>query len=106
MVKLMVGGLGYYRRARSLLEGAKTVMGDEKYKGKSNPFSSWQKGRLPHEPAVLEKEISGVGKYTAGELIYYWCHSGSWHQAQYVPWPTAFERQSSMETFIGSLPVY
>jgi A/G-specific adenine glycosylase len=34
MVKLMVGGLGYYRRARSLLEGANTVMGDEKYRGK------------------------------------------------------------------------
>lgn len=26
-------GLGYYRRARSLLAGAKTVMGDAKYKG-------------------------------------------------------------------------
>jgi A/G-specific adenine glycosylase len=31
--ELMIGGLGYYRRARSLLEGAKTVMGNEKYKG-------------------------------------------------------------------------
>jgi len=33
----MVGGLGYYRRARSLLEGAKTVMGDKKYKGRKSP---------------------------------------------------------------------
>jgi len=40
MVKLMIGGLGYYRRARSLLEGAKTVMGDEKYKGKPSPLLS------------------------------------------------------------------
>ena len=29
----LLGGLGYYRRAKSLLEGAKTVMGDAKYKG-------------------------------------------------------------------------
>lgn len=29
----LLGGLGYYRRAKSLLEGAKTVMGDAKYEG-------------------------------------------------------------------------
>jgi adenine-specific DNA glycosylase len=28
-------GLGYYRRARSLLKGAQTVMGDPKYNGQS-----------------------------------------------------------------------
>ncbi|WVQ82164.1 A/G-specific adenine glycosylase [Cryptococcus sp. DSM 104549] len=50
-------GLGYYRRARSLLAGAKTVMGSAKYKG-----------RLPDDPAVLEKEIDGVGRYTAGAI--------------------------------------
>jgi adenine-specific DNA glycosylase len=33
----IIGGLGYYRRAKSLLEGAKTVMGDDKYKGKMVP---------------------------------------------------------------------
>ncbi|OXG55145.1 A/G-specific adenine glycosylase [Cryptococcus neoformans] len=50
-------GLGYYRRARSLLAGAKTVMGNSKYNG-----------RLPDDPAVLEKEIDGVGRYTAGAI--------------------------------------
>lgn len=50
-------GLGYYRRARSLLAGAKTVMGNVKYKG-----------RLPDVPEVLEKEIDGIGRYTAGAI--------------------------------------
>ncbi|KAL7421720.1 hypothetical protein Q5752_003491 [Cryptotrichosporon argae] len=50
-------GLGYYRRARSLLAGAKTVMGNSKYQG-----------RLPSQPDVLEKEIDGVGRYTAGAI--------------------------------------
>ncbi|WVN88166.1 A/G-specific adenine glycosylase [Cryptococcus depauperatus CBS 7841] len=50
-------GLGYYRRARSLLEGAKTVMSNSKYHG-----------RLPSDPVVLEKEITGVGRYTAGAI--------------------------------------
>lgn len=26
-------------------------------------------GRLPDDPAVLEKEIDGVGRYTAGALL-------------------------------------
>ena len=30
-------GLGYYRRARSLLAGAKTVMGEPKYNGDCSP---------------------------------------------------------------------
>ncbi|KIR55896.1 A/G-specific adenine glycosylase [Cryptococcus gattii Ru294] len=53
-----VRGLGYYRRARSLLAGAKTVMGNSKYEG-----------RLPDDPVILEKEIDGVGRYTAGVLL-------------------------------------
>ncbi|ODO08184.1 A/G-specific adenine glycosylase [Cryptococcus amylolentus CBS 6273] len=50
-------GLGYYRRAKSLLTGAQTVMSDPKYQG-----------RLPDDPAVLEKDIAGVGRYTAGAI--------------------------------------
>nr|KIR50140.1 A/G-specific adenine glycosylase [Cryptococcus bacillisporus CA1280] len=53
-----VRGLGYYRRARSLLAGAQTVMGNLKYDG-----------RLPDDPVILEKEIDGVGRYTAGVLL-------------------------------------
>ncbi|KAK6910252.1 A/G-specific adenine glycosylase [Kwoniella mangroviensis CBS 8507] len=56
-VNAMWRGLGYYRRARSLLAGAKTVMSKSKYQG-----------RLPDDPAVLEKEIDGVGRYTAGAI--------------------------------------
>ncbi|KAJ9120701.1 hypothetical protein QFC22_002632 [Naganishia vaughanmartiniae] len=50
-------GLGYYRRARSLLAGAQKVMSDAKYQG-----------RLPDDPIVLEKEIDGIGRYTAGAI--------------------------------------
>ncbi|ORX36845.1 DNA glycosylase [Kockovaella imperatae] len=56
-VNAMWRGLGYYRRARSLLEGAKTIMSNPKYKG-----------RLPSDPIELEKGIPGVGKYTAGAI--------------------------------------
>ncbi|WVF71648.1 A/G-specific adenine glycosylase [Kwoniella sp. CBS 6097] len=56
-VNAMWRGLGYYRRARSLLAGAKTVMSNKKFKG-----------RLPDDPAVLEKEVDGVGRYTAGAI--------------------------------------
>ncbi|EIW70821.1 hypothetical protein TREMEDRAFT_61328 [Tremella mesenterica DSM 1558] len=49
------GGLGYYRRARSLLAGAKSVVA--KFDGK-----------LPEDPQVLEKEVEGVGRYTAGAI--------------------------------------
>ncbi|RXK38525.1 A/G-specific adenine glycosylase [Tremella mesenterica] len=48
-------GLGYYRRARSLLAGAKSVVA--KFDGK-----------LPEDPQVLEKEVEGVGRYTAGAI--------------------------------------
>ncbi|KAL1413596.1 hypothetical protein Q8F55_001371 [Vanrija albida] len=51
-------GLGYYRRARSLLDGAKTVAAKKKEFG----------GRLPDDPDVLEKQIPGVGRYTAGAI--------------------------------------
>ena len=47
-------GLGYYRRARSLHQGAKDVM---------EQFG----GVLPKEPEQL-KRISGVGDYTAGAI--------------------------------------
>jgi adenine-specific DNA glycosylase len=48
-------GLGYYSRAARLLLGAQTVV--EKYGG-----------HLPEDPAVLEKQIAGIGKYTAGAI--------------------------------------
>lgn len=41
-----------------MLAGAKTVMGNSKYDG-----------RLPDDPVILEKEIDGVGRYTAGVLL-------------------------------------
>jgi endonuclease III len=60
-------GLGYYRRAKFLHEGAKTVV--EKFGGK-----------LPTTSQELEK-IPGIGKYTAGfdiillgNLIHPRCH--------------------------------
>ncbi|KAJ3009902.1 hypothetical protein HKX48_007677 [Thoreauomyces humboldtii] len=48
-------GLGYYSRARRLREGARLVV--ERFDG-----------RLPRDPAVLEKEVPGVGPYTAGAI--------------------------------------
>lgn len=33
------------------------------------PASKLMAGRLPDDPAVLEKEIDGVGRYTAGESM-------------------------------------
>ena len=48
-------GLGYYGRAARLLSGAQTVV--ETYGG-----------HLPEDPAVLEKQIAGIGKYTAGAI--------------------------------------
>jgi len=65
-------GLGYYRRARSLLAGAKTVMGEPKYNGECLLLNDiWRvliPGRLPKDPAVLEKHVDGVGRYTAGAI--------------------------------------
>ncbi|KAE8207551.1 hypothetical protein CF319_g9600, partial [Tilletia indica] len=48
-------GLGYYSRATRLHTAAKTV--HEKYGDV-----------LPFDPAELEKEIAGVGRYTAGAV--------------------------------------
>jgi len=48
-------GLGYYGRAARLLSGAQKVV--EMYDG-----------HLPEDPAVLEKQIPGIGKYTAGAI--------------------------------------
>ena len=47
-------GLGYYRRARALLAGARAVVAKHA-------------GRLPAEPARL-RELPGVGPYTAGAI--------------------------------------
>ncbi|KAG0032350.1 hypothetical protein BGZ82_006581 [Podila clonocystis] len=48
-------GLGYYSRASRLHQGAQKVMKE---------FN----GVLPSDPAVLEKQIPGVGRYTAGAI--------------------------------------
>ncbi|CAK9783752.1 DNA glycosylase [Cutaneotrichosporon oleaginosum] len=50
-------GLGYYRRAKSLLEGAKVVMND----------MTCNHG-LPSDPDTLERIMPGVGRYTAGAI--------------------------------------
>jgi A/G-specific adenine glycosylase len=46
-------GLGYYARAKRLHEAAKKVAAE-------------YNGILPREAARLEKEIPGIGPYTAG----------------------------------------
>lgn len=51
------GGLGYYRRASSLLNGAKKIVRDSK-----------QDGRLSEDPVYLEKNVDGIGRYTAGAI--------------------------------------
>ncbi|KAG8890402.1 hypothetical protein FRB98_008977 [Tulasnella sp. 332] len=48
-------GLGYYRRASLLLKGAKKVVDD---------FD----GRIPSDIKVLERDVSAVGRYTAGAV--------------------------------------
>ncbi|KDQ21217.1 hypothetical protein BOTBODRAFT_149988 [Botryobasidium botryosum FD-172 SS1] len=48
-------GLGYYRRAKMLFAAAKKVVQD---------FS----GRIPDDVRTLEKDIPGVGRYTAGAV--------------------------------------
>ncbi|KAF8512661.1 hypothetical protein BU17DRAFT_53907 [Hysterangium stoloniferum] len=48
-------GLGYYSRASRLLAGAKKVVGE-------------YDGRLPADVKVLEKEIPGIGRYSAGAI--------------------------------------
>ncbi|KAI8602053.1 DNA glycosylase, partial [Dissophora ornata] len=49
-------GLGYYSRASRLHSGAQKVAKD---------FD----GVLPSDPVVLEKEVPGIGRYTAGAIV-------------------------------------
>lgn len=53
-------GLGYYSRATRILEAAQKVTSDEE-----------MGGLLPETPELLEKEVPGVGRYTAGEFPHY-----------------------------------
>ncbi|KAL1923739.1 uncharacterized protein VTP21DRAFT_8719 [Calcarisporiella thermophila] len=48
-------GLGYYSRAKRLLEGAQKV-------------TAFFSGVLPPDAATLEKDIPGIGRYTAGAI--------------------------------------
>ncbi|CDZ97659.1 A/G-specific adenine DNA glycosylase [Phaffia rhodozyma] len=48
-------GLGYYSRATRLLSAAQKVMAD-------------YSGHLPSSPQILEKDIPGIGPYTAGAI--------------------------------------
>lgn len=48
-------GLGYYSRAARLLEGAKVIVRD-------------YDGTMPSDPAVLEKSVPGIGRYSAGAI--------------------------------------
>ncbi|KNE99885.1 hypothetical protein PSTG_06974 [Puccinia striiformis f. sp. tritici PST-78] len=48
-------GLGYYSRASRLLSGAKKVV--DKFDGV-----------LPQDPSVMEKEVDGIGPYSAGAI--------------------------------------
>ena len=50
-------GLGYYSRARRVLEAAKLVVGDEE-----------MRGLMPSDVAVLVDRVPGVGRYTAGAI--------------------------------------
>ncbi|KAI7832337.1 DNA glycosylase [Gamsiella multidivaricata] len=49
-------GLGYYSRASRLHSGAQKVVKD---------FN----GVLPSDPVILEKEVPGIGRYTAGAIV-------------------------------------
>jgi A/G-specific adenine glycosylase len=51
-VNEMWAGLGYYRRARFLLEGAKQIV---------------EKGKFPRTASAL-REVRGIGDYTAGAI--------------------------------------
>ncbi|MBW0488607.1 hypothetical protein O181_028322 [Austropuccinia psidii MF-1] len=48
-------GLGYYSRASRLLSGAQKVV---------NKFD----GILPDDPSIMEKEVDGIGPYSAGAI--------------------------------------
>jgi adenine-specific DNA glycosylase len=49
-------GLGYYSRAKRLLDASRVVV---------NQYN----GKLPDKIDVLEREIAGIGRYTAGIVI-------------------------------------
>lgn len=49
-------GLGYYSRATRIHTAAQKVV----------QHPEW-KGLLPMDPVIMEKEVPGVGRYTAGE---------------------------------------
>lgn len=49
-------GLGYYSRATRILEAARKVTNDKE-----------MDGLLPETPELLERDVPGVGKYTAGK---------------------------------------
>ena len=51
----MWSGLGYYSRARRIFEASLLIV---------NKFN----GILPSDPITLQKEIPGVGPYTAGAI--------------------------------------
>ena len=55
-VNEMWAGLGYYRRGRLLLQGAKLVCSSEEFAGS-----------IPREPAAL-RSIPGIGEYTAAAI--------------------------------------
>lgn len=48
-------GLGYYRRASALLDAAKKIVDEYDV-------------RIPEDVSLLEKEVPGVGRYTAGAV--------------------------------------
>ena len=53
----MWAGLGYYRRAERLWEGACKVVNE-------------LKGEIPRTASKLTSELPGVGQYTAGMYLY------------------------------------
>lgn len=48
-------GLGYYSRATRLLQAAQKVVAE-------------YDGLLPRDPKILEKDVPGIGPYTAGAI--------------------------------------
>jgi A/G-specific adenine glycosylase len=60
-VKEVWSGLGYYSRAQRLLEAARKVVGT-------------MGGELPQTAAELEKQLPGVGRYTASKVPLHQSH--------------------------------
>jgi A/G-specific adenine glycosylase len=55
MVLRLWEGLGYYRRARQLHRGAKTIVAEHK-------------GRFPHDAEAVRR-LPGIGRYTSGAIL-------------------------------------